>query len=111
MNTQEVEAELRAELDRLTAREDRIDAHQHNTEREVPKDRDEFATSRGNDEVVDRLEEHAKHMIALLTAALQRIENGTWGECVSCEKPIAEPRLRALPAAPTCLKCAKRLGQ
>lgn len=110
MNTREIEAQLRDELARLSAREERIDAHQHNAEREVPKDWQELATFRENDEVVDRLEEHTKRDLAQLKAAITRIENGSWGECVSCEKPIAEARLTALPTAPTCLSCAERLG-
>ncbi len=111
MKEQEVEVQLRSELDRLMARKDRIDAHQHNAQREVPKGWGELATFRENDEVVVRLEEHTKRDIAHLTAALQRFENGTWGDCVRCKKPIAEPRLKALPIAPTCLLCAERLGQ
>lgn len=38
-------------------------------------------------------------------SALQRIETSEYGVCESCEKPIAESRLRALPWASRCVRC------
>jgi RNA polymerase-binding protein DksA len=43
-----------------------------------------------------------------LLAALQRIENGTYGRCVGCGRDIAPERLEAIPAAPLCIKCKQR---
>ena len=43
-----------------------------------------------------------------LLAALQRIENGTYGRCVQCGRDIAPERLEAIPAAPLCIKCKQR---
>ena len=36
--------------------------------------------------------------------ALQRLEEGTYGICEACGKPIEEERLRAMPAARFCLE-------
>jgi len=41
-----------------------------------------------------------------LRAALARLERGEFGECLECDEPIAEPRLRADPGATLCLECA-----
>lgn len=41
-----------------------------------------------------------------LDAASQRLENGTYGVCARCGKPISEARLDALPEARTCIGCA-----
>jgi len=41
--------------------------------------------------------------------ALQKIEEGTYGLCENCGKPIAEKRLRALPAATHCIECQANL--
>ena len=38
-------------------------------------------------------------------AALARIEVGEYGECVTCEEPIAFRRLRARPEARRCTAC------
>lgn len=47
-----------------------------------------------------------RRQIAALNAALGRIENGEFGECVECGEPIAEARLEANPAVTTCIDCA-----
>nr|WP_206038258.1 TraR/DksA C4-type zinc finger protein [Rhodococcus sp. HNM0569] len=41
-----------------------------------------------------------------LDAALARVETGTYGTCTRCGRPIAEPRLDALPATRYCIECA-----
>jgi RNA polymerase-binding transcription factor len=38
-------------------------------------------------------------------AALQRIEEGTYGICVECEEPVSTLRLKALPWASLCIRC------
>lgn len=38
-------------------------------------------------------------------AAMQRIQLGTYGECVDCKTPIPQERLSAMPAASRCLSC------
>ena len=39
-----------------------------------------------------------------VTAALQRLDAGTYGTCEICAKPIAEGRLEAMPAARFCVE-------
>lgn len=41
-----------------------------------------------------------------IDAALQRIDQGDYGDCLECGEPIAEARLRVDPAAPLCIRCA-----
>lgn len=57
------------------------------------------------------LEEHAEHIIGEIDAALRRIENGTYGTCAICGKPIGEERLEAVPYATLCIDDARRLGR
>ena len=38
--------------------------------------------------------------------AIERIDNGTYGECSSCGEPIGEARLGARPFATHCVDCA-----
>jgi DnaK suppressor protein len=40
--------------------------------------------------------------------ALQRLAAGTYGVCASCQQPIAEARLQALPFATRCRDCQER---
>ena len=37
--------------------------------------------------------------------ALRRIENGTYGQCVRCGKPLDEERLKAMPTAKYSAEC------
>jgi DnaK suppressor protein len=40
-----------------------------------------------------------------IDAALQRIDNGTYGSCERCHQAIPKPRLKALPFARLCVAC------
>jgi DnaK suppressor protein len=54
-------------------------------------------------ELDNGLEENADHLLVEIDAALQRIENGTFGTCLVCGKPIGEERLEAVPWATLCI--------
>jgi RNA polymerase-binding transcription factor DksA len=41
--------------------------------------------------------------------ALARCDNGTYGICANCGKPIDERRVRAFPAALYCIECQTKL--
>jgi DnaK suppressor protein len=45
-------------------------------------------------------------MLGAVLNALQRVKDGTFGICLSCEEQIPRKRLDALPWAPWCLGCA-----
>jgi DnaK suppressor protein len=47
-----------------------------------------------------------RRQIAALKAALARIDNREFGECIECAEPIAEARLRSNPAITLCIDCA-----
>ena len=44
-------------------------------------------------------------------AALGRLDAGTYGKCVVCDRPIEPSRLRALPETPYCIEHAKQAEQ
>jgi RNA polymerase-binding protein DksA len=49
------------------------------------------------------LEENAEHLLVEIDAALGRIDNGTYGLCVACGRPIGADRLEAVPYATLCI--------
>ena len=55
------------------------------------------------------LEENADHILAEIEAALGRIEEGTYGLCVTCGRPIAPERLEAVPYAARCIDDTRAL--
>lgn len=46
-----------------------------------------------------------RELLSRIQTALKRIEQRNYGACVSCKKPIAVARLKAIPYAEYCLKC------
>src|ERR671918_2664339 len=51
------------------------------------------------------LRERAEQQLALVDAALRRLDDGSYGACLRCGKPIAPERLEALPWAAHCIAC------
>lgn len=49
----------------------------------------------------------ASHRVAIeqITAALNRIAQGTYGRCTRCGRQIASARLEVLPYAAACIEC------
>ena len=46
-----------------------------------------------------------RELLYQVNEALGRIEDGNYGLCIICKKPIPATRLKAIPHAQTCLKC------
>ena len=51
-----------------------------------------------------------QHMhLQMIKQALERIEDGTFGECQHCGKEIGKKRLEALPWTPYCIECQEKV--
>ena len=48
--------------------------------------------------------------LRLIEEALDRIQSGDYGICLSCEEPIPDKRLQALPWARYCVSCQEEIG-
>tara|TARA_R110001592_G_scaffold12145_2_gene58635 strand:+ start:281 stop:643 length:363 start_codon:yes stop_codon:yes gene_type:complete len=46
-----------------------------------------------------------------LQTALKRLDQGTYGACVMCKKPIAAARLDIVPESPLCVPCLELRNQ
>jgi DnaK suppressor protein len=55
---------------------------------------------------VSALVRQVQRHLAEVEAAIQRLEDGTYGTCARCGQPIADARLEVRPAASTCIRCA-----
>lgn len=53
------------------------------------------------------LADNEEQLLSQIDAALSRIEDGTYGICVNCGRPIGEERLEARPWADLCIDCAR----
>jgi len=65
------------------------------------------ATALHDRELDEGLTENEEDLLSAIDAALRRIEDGTYGICTNCGKPIGEERLEALPWTDLCIDCAK----
>lgn len=54
------------------------------------------------------LEQNLVDLVTQVDEALKRITGGTYGLCASCNEPIGDERLKAIPYANLCLKDKKR---
>lgn len=55
------------------------------------------------------LMENDEGTLDAIEMALERIEEGTYGECEECGVKVPKARLNVLPYARTCVKCAEHL--
>lgn len=53
------------------------------------------------------LRDRAETQLALVDEALARLDEGTYGRCLDCGKPIPPERLEALPWAARCIDCQR----
>ena len=72
---------------------------------EIGEDEDENASE--VEEYTDNLsiETNLEKQLKEIIDALKRIEAGTYGKCENCNTEISIERLRAYPAAKTCVNC------
>jgi DnaK suppressor protein len=70
----------------------------------------EMASITFDREIDYSLEESATQVLAEIDAALSGIEQGTYGICQRCGRPVAPERLEARPWARLCIDC-KRLEE
>lgn len=68
-------------------------------------DQTQFAAER---DLVVTLLNRDTEMSRRVKAALRRMEDGTYGTCLSCEDAINVKRLQAVPWAELCLRCQER---
>ena len=68
----------------------------------------DMATVTYDRELDQGLEEGVQQTVGQIDAALVRIDNGSYGTCEICGKPIAPDRLKAIPWATRCIDDARR---
>jgi len=57
------------------------------------------------------LMESDEDMLGRIEVSLERLEDGTYGQCEECGARIPKARLNAIPYATLCIKCASELEQ
>jgi RNA polymerase-binding transcription factor DksA len=63
-----------------------------------------------NDAVLAGIGEATAAELAQINRALAQLDQGTYGLCSQCGKPIDTRRLHALPYSDRCITCAEKTG-
>lgn len=103
------EQQLRALASRLrgevTSLRDEAFSAQSNVA-DMPSEQVDLASVQSEEDRVRTLLGNEQSMLQEVDAALERIENGTYGRCGGCGRLIAQERLESVPFARLCVKCA-----
>ena len=91
-------AQLTAEATRPTGAE--------GTEAEEPAQEPTVTSSEGDEEVARGVLMSEEKLLVEVREALARLDNGTFGSCAGCGRPIGKSRLNAVPYARLCIRCA-----
>jgi DnaK suppressor protein len=111
----EIRKTLEEERDELLRRDAELeqatfDATQSDMTGEVGLDEDfaDAGTATFDRERDLSIRNNIRDLVDQITRAINRIENGTYGECERCGRPIDAARLKALPHALLCMDCKRR---
>jgi RNA polymerase-binding transcription factor DksA len=96
-------AQLEARFADLEARLASIDGE---LDQHLSTDWEDLAAEREGDEVLEGMGLSAQQEMRQIAAALERLDAGEYGTCVTCGKQIADKRLDVLPYTPFCQTCA-----
>lgn len=73
---------------------------------ETPRELEEWAQEEKDRDILIRLEERENEELRRIQAALGLIDQGEYGTCQVCGKPIPKVRLEELPTAFSCIDCS-----
>ena len=95
----------------LAQREDLIGNARKVLSGDIHVDPDDFpdeidtASSEVNLQFTGRLREREQGLLSKIDSALDKIEQGVYGECTNCGEEIGVKRLKARPVAELCIEC------
>jgi RNA polymerase-binding transcription factor DksA len=96
---------------KLTQRRDELTARLRGIETELEShhnpDWEDLALEREDDEVLESMGQMGQGEMRQITAALARIDDGSYGDCARCGTQIDDRRLALLPHTPFCAGCAR----
>ena len=94
-------------LDELYVEAERTVAGMTDTEETFPDPTDR-ATLESDRNFMLRIRDRERKLIMKIREALQRIEDGTFGQCEMCGDDIGIDRLKARPVTTLCIECKRR---
>lgn len=71
-------------------------------------DETDLAASEINQNLIFKLRDRERQLLAKIDEALGRMDEGVFGTCEECEEPIEPKRLEARPVSTMCIACKER---
>ncbi|OGP18627.1 MAG: hypothetical protein A2V21_307085 [Deltaproteobacteria bacterium GWC2_55_46] len=69
----------------------------------------DIASNERDRELALMLGDRDREKLAEIEDALERLRDSSYGTCEECSEPVAEERLRALPATRVCVECMSKM--
>ncbi len=81
------------------------------TDEDAAQDIADRAASSYNKEFLFHQSNSERQLLQMVETALERIRQGSFGECISCGKEINPKRLEAVPWTRYCIECQEKIEQ
>ena len=90
---------------------ERTEDYGREADRYVSQDPADKASNSYTKELLFSQSTNERNTLRLIEEALDRVTEGTYGECVNCGDDIQAKRLDAIPWTPHCIKCQEQMEQ
>ena len=84
---------------------ERTEDYGREADRDVSQDPADKASNSYTKELLFSQSTNERNTLRLIEEALDRIDDGSYGECINCGEEILPKRLDAIPWTPHCLRC------
>jgi len=99
------ESRLQEQRDALLGMVERTEDYGREANRDISQDPADQASNSYTKELLFSQSTNERIMLRLIAEALERLQDGSFGECVNCGQEIQPKRLEAIPWARYCIKC------
>lgn len=99
------DAKLSEQKNALLGMVERTEDYGREADRDVSQDPADKASNSYTKELLFSQSTNERNTLKLIEEALDRLAEGTFGECINCGEEITPKRLDAIPWAPHCIRC------
>ena len=105
------ETKLMEQRNALLGMVERTEDYGREADRDVSQDPADKASNSYTKELLFSQSTNERNILRLIEEALDRISEGSYGECINCGEEISQKRLDAIPWTPHCIRCQELLEQ
>ena len=99
------DAKLSEQKNALLGMVERTEDYGREADRDVSQDPADKASNSYTKELLFSQSTNERNTLKLIEEALDRLTEGTFGECINCGEEITPKRLDAIPWTPHCIRC------